>query len=68
MKTRPDVTLHPITLKLDQAAVTLQFLHQLVERFETDYYRALKKHQQQHLPGIPEPPPGDPPFNDPLPF
>ena len=68
MKTQPNVTLHPITLDLEQAAATLQFLYQLVERFETDYYLALKKHQQQHLPGIPESPPNDPPFNDRLPF
>lgn len=68
MNTRPDVTLHPIALDLDQAADALKFLYQLVERLETDYYLTLKQHQQQHLPGIPETPTNDPPFNDPMPF
>lgn len=68
MKSQPDVTLHPITLDLEQAKATLQVLYQLVERLETDYYLALQQHQQQHLPGIPKSPPSDPPFNDRLPF
>jgi len=68
MKTRPDVTFHPITLDFEQAKATLHFLYQLVERFETDYYLALRQHQQQPLPGIPQPPPEERPFNDPLPF
>jgi hypothetical protein len=68
MKTQPDVTLHPIALDLDQATATLKFLYQLVERLETDYYRTLKQHQQQHLPGIPKTPANDPPCNDQLPF
>lgn len=68
MNTRPDVTLHPITIDFEQAKATLHFLYQLIERLETDYYLALRNHQQQPLPGILEPPPDDAPFNDPMPF
>ena len=50
MKNRPDVTLHPITIDLEQAKATLQFLYQLVERLETDYYLTLKQHQHQRRP------------------
>jgi len=68
MKTRPEVTLHPITIDFEHAKATLHFLYQLVERLETDYYLALRNHQQQSLPGVPEPPPNDTLINDPLPF
>ena len=68
MNIRPDVTRHPITLDFDQAKATLHVLYQLVERLETDYYLALRNHQQQPLPGIPQPPPDEVPFNDPMPF
>jgi len=68
MKKPTELTVHPITVDFEHAKATLHFLYQLVERFETDYYLALRNHQQQSLPGFPEPPPNDPPFNDPLPF
>ncbi len=42
MKSQPELTLHPITLDLEQAKATLQFLYQLVECLETDYYLALR--------------------------
>ncbi|MDT8437512.1 MAG: hypothetical protein RQ729_00715 [Wenzhouxiangellaceae bacterium] len=68
MKKPTELTIHPITIDFEHAKATLHFLYQLVERLETDYYLALRNHQQQSLPGLPEPLPNDPPFNDPLPF
>jgi len=68
MKTRPEVTLHPITIDFEHAKATLHFLYQLVERLETDYYLALRNHQQQSLPGILEATPDEASFNDPMPF
>lgn len=56
MPEQPDITLQPLTLDLEQAATTLQVLHQLLEQIETAYYQALQKYQQQSLPGIPERP------------
>ena len=68
MKKPTELTVHPITVDFEQAKATLHFLYQLVERLETDYYLALRNHQQQSLPGIPEPPPDEAPFNDPMPL
>lgn len=68
MPKQPNITFQPLTLDLEQAGATLQVLYQLLEQFETAYYQALQEHQQQSLPGFPEPPPNDPPLNDPLPF
>ncbi len=67
-ETATELTVNPITIDFEQAKATLHVLYQLVERLETDYYLALRNHQQQHLPDIPEPPADNPPFNDPMPF
>jgi len=67
MKNPTELTVHPITVDFEHAKATLHFLYQLVERLETDYYLALRNHQQQSLPGILEAP-DQAPFNDPMPF
>jgi len=62
------ITVDPSVFNLEQLDAILQALQPLIEPLEKAYYQALLQHQQQTLPGFPEPPPNDPPFNDPLPF
>jgi hypothetical protein len=62
------ITFDPSVFDLEQLDAVLQALQPLIDQLENAYYQALREHQQQSLPGFPEPPPNDPPFNDPLPF